>query len=56
MAIWNRHSVKVTHLGIMYDIIRPYELLTGPTKSDLAKFLNTIVQPEVWLSAVYWST
>ena len=36
------------------DSIYLQEYLTGPIKSGLGEFLNTIMQPEAWLVVVSW--
>ena len=56
MVRWNIHSFKVTHLGIIYDIIHLHHYFTVPMKSGLGKYCNTTIQPEVWLLVVSCST
>ena len=54
MVIQDRHSSKLTDLGIMYHSIHLHDSLTRPMKSGVPKYLNIKIQPEVWLVVVYW--
>ena len=50
------HSIKFTHIGKRYDIIRIHDSFTGLKKLGLERFLNNIIQTEVLLSVVSCNT